>query len=263
MLRRFVPDYDSRKAALRALGGGWSGETVTDSTDTSLGLCLRWTQRSLAVARRLNAGECDASYLEACLLVSGLASGLAALAWPGTGRDKARFAEAWVRLADPQLGTQRISLPALKRTLLADGNHADGQAIIGLRPQVLRQHSCRVLTGQDVDADEAEVVTACPSMAVTTIRQHSYSALFYTHVRSAVVHEYAVGDHAETRATTQRDVMGVSYSNCLTESGAVLRRIFFHFEWLAAVVSNVAASLDSAGDSFERAEPTRWWLHGG
>ncbi len=53
-----------------------------------------WVQGRIALAERLNEGECGGSYGDAMLVLSALLSGRAADLWPGKGKDRRRFVEA-------------------------------------------------------------------------------------------------------------------------------------------------------------------------
>ena len=223
-----------------------------------------YVQRSLAVARALNAGGCGGFYYEACLLAAALSSGLSAIAWPGEGQDKVRFVQAWATLADPRLTAVRISLPFLVRSLIEDERYQEVRQIEALRPDMLGPgDEDRVVTGDEVDADEGEILAACPSLPVKDVREQSYAALFYAYVRCVLVNEYALGAEAASRPMSRFSFDRVSYSNEMVGPGQSTRRIHFPFEWLAAVVGSVADHLDRPGETVPRAAPAKWWLHGG
>jgi len=222
-----------------------------------------YVQRSLAVARALNAGGCGGSYHEACLLAASLSSGLSAIAWPKQ-KDKARFVEGWAKLADASLGATKISLPLLLRWLTKGGRDGEADQIRALRPEMLGPgQECRIVTGDEVDADEPEVRAACPRLTADEVRRHAYAHVFYKQMRSSLVHEYALGDEAAVRPMMQPLSDRVSYSNEMIGPGRSTRRIHFPFEWLAAVVGSVAEHLDRPGERVPRAVPPKWWLYGG
>lgn len=73
-------------------------------------------QERIELAKRLNEGECGGYYGDAMLILSAVLSGLAADLWPGKGKDRRRFAEAWATLSSPELNAGAISA---RRTCLA------------------------------------------------------------------------------------------------------------------------------------------------
>lgn len=223
-----------------------------------------YVQRSLAVARALNDGGCGGSYYEACLLAASLSSSLSAIAWPGDGQDRVRFVQAWATLAAPRINAVRISLPFLRRSLIESRQYQEAGQVEALRPDMLDLgNDERVVTGDEVDADEREVLAACPNLPLKDVREQSYAFLFYVYVRCGLVHEYAPGEEAAVRPMMQSLADRVSYSNEMVGPGQSTRRIHFPFEWLAAVVGSVAEHLDRPGERVPRAVPYKWWLHGG
>lgn len=221
-----------------------------------------YVQRSLAVARALNAGGCGGSYYEACLLAAALSSSLSAIAWPKQ-KDKVRFVEGWATLADASLGATKISLPSLLRELTKTRRRDDAARIRTLRPDLLGPgQECRIVTGDEVDADEPEVRAACPNLGPEEVRKHAYAFQFYVHFRCGLVHEYGLGDEAASRPMSRFSFDRVSYSNEMIGPGRFTRHIHFPFEWLAAVVGSVAEQLDRPGERVPRAVPKEWWLYG-
>src|SRR5438874_11300841 len=81
----------------------------------------RYVKHKLDMAGRLGSGECGGEYSDACVLISALLSGIAADLFPGTGMDRRRFVETWVRYARPDLGASNISVPLLARRLRRKG----------------------------------------------------------------------------------------------------------------------------------------------
>lgn len=217
----------------------------------------------MEVARRLDAGEAGAGYREACLLVSATLSGIASIVWPGTGRDRARFVEAWVRYADSALSPARVSGPHLFRGLCLQRRFDEAEVMARARPQVYGPgQDCRVVTAEDADFDESDIATLLPDLSRKELRAYTYPQLFYTEVRSAIVHEYGLGAGATSRPMT-RYPASVSYSNrLLPETGETYRMIHFQLEWLAAVVCSVAESVEVERDAGSIRPPATWWIHG-
>jgi hypothetical protein len=221
----------------------------------------QFVQRPLSVAGALAQGACGGTYVEACILISGVISGIAAHLWPGEGGDRRRFVEAWVRYADPMLLPHNISLPLLLPSL-RQRSPADAAHLESLRPGMFRSGgSARIVTGNDVDVDEASVQAAVPNMTLKEIRSFSYPALFYKHVRSSLTHEYQVGKAASALPMTTRSA-SVSYSNHGSQSapGRVKRLIHFSPDWLLDIARSIASNVDAVVAVGTPPVPAIWWI---
>lgn len=225
----------------------------------------RFIERPLAVAAALDRGDCGGSYAEACILISGLISSVSSFVWPGTGMDRRRFVEAWVRLGDPS--ALKVSIPLLRLSLRAERRLEEAQVLERRRPQMFGPgYDARVLTGDEVDATEAEVRALCPTIDRETLRAHSYPVLFYEQVRSMLVHEYELSGSATAHPMTMRKA-GVSYANRIIPiPGATLdkvhhdRRIHFEVGWLIDLTRSIAKNADAAYPEGNAAHPDPWWL---
>jgi hypothetical protein len=224
----------------------------------------RFVERPLAVAASLDRGACGGSYTEACILISGVVSAVASFVWPGERIDRKRFVEAWVRFGAPT--TPKVSIPLLRLSLLADRRPDEAQKLAQMRNQMFGPgYDARVLTGDEVDADESEIQNACPTLDREMLRRHSYAVLFYEQVRSKLVHEYELDGSATAFPMTTRKA-GVSYANRMRLPGVThdkvhhVRRIHFHVDWLVELARTIARNADSAlvAGKVERPEP--WWL---
>lgn len=235
-----------------------------------------FVERRLAVARALAQGEAGGTYADACILVSGTISAMAAYAWPGDRIDRKRIVEFWVRFShNPD--ALRISVPLLTRTLRERHRFDEAALVERLRP-VLNDDS-RVLTWDQADAYEEEVREACPTLDLATIRQHSYPAIFYEHIRSKLVHEYSFGilGRAASLPMTRKPDPGISYVNQLAKSErrvvdtdfgqevvtyrSVVRKIHFHIDWLIDLTRSLAASADDELSARPPPwPPPKWWL---
>ncbi len=217
----------------------------------------QFVERTLSIADALARGSLGASKLEAYLLISGLLSGLAAMAWPGDGIDRRRFVELWARFGDPSLAHTRISLPLLV-TALRTKKAPEADALERLRPQLFGLGgAARIVTGDEIDIAETDVLNACPAMARSEIRKYAYPSLFYEHIRNSVVHEYQTGHGATDYPMTAQDA-GISYGNYLV-AGHSVRKIHFHIPWLLALVRSVVDNMESAVPTFPLLAPA-WWL---
>lgn len=221
-------------------------------------------ERRLGVALALAKGQCGGSYSDACILISSIVSGIAADLWPGPSIDRRRFIEAWAQYADPTLSPLLVSTPLLAESLRQAGRSAEAEVLEALRPLAFGPgHRSRVVIGPDVDMSEQEILTACPGLTLHMVRAQSYPAVFYSHVRSALVHEYHLGDAATTWPMTERE-SGVSYANVVDSRSPSrqYRQIHYHIPWLADMVQSIARSAESSIASAPLPPPLRWWGDG-
>jgi hypothetical protein len=212
----------------------------------------QFVERPLRVAAALNAGESGGSHVEAYILIAGIISSVASFLWPGERIDKRRFVEAWVCFSDA--AAQRVSVPLLLQTLRKDG-----------RPEVtgLTQRSrfftggyrAQVLVDDDVDCDEATLLSELPSLDRKLLRRHTYPVIFYEEVRSSLVHEYELGDRVSAWPMTRRAAR-VSYFNNMEGT----RRVHFHMDGLIEIACGIARGADALLLKRHPPEPTCWWL---
>jgi len=213
-----------------------------------------FSERPLAVAIALDAGHCGGTYVEACMIISNLISGIASLLWPGEGIDRKRFIEVWERFCSDD--AHRVSIPILLRSLNDRPN--DVAALQRCRAQMHGPgYGARVVTGDDIDMSEAETVATCPTLTRAQVRASSYANVLYKHVRNDLVHEYELGEVASAWPMTSRDA-GVSYVNYINEG----RRIHFRVAWLVEQTRRIARGADDALANGPVAEPHRWWSEG-
>src|SRR5215208_2977753 len=140
-----------------------------------------WRQRRITLAKRLNEGECDGYYGDGILILSAVLSGIAADLWPGKGKDRRRFVELWARYADPSLTPNLISVPLLVASLEVEGEHDLEQIVRNTHPQAFPpwKMDLMVVTGEDVDKTEADVITLDSRLATKNLSQFSYGSVFY------------------------------------------------------------------------------------
>jgi hypothetical protein len=117
----------------------------------------------------------------------------------------------------------------------------------------------RVVTGDDVDKTEKEIISVCPRLGRREIRDCSYAALLYGELRSAYVHEYRPGEKANSWSMTRRDDVQVSYVNWVNDPD---RHIHFHISWLSRLVAEVARALDGLPSRLPARKPKHWWVDG-
>lgn len=216
----------------------------------------QWVERKVSIARRLNGGECGANYAEAVMVLSAAISALAAELWPGKQKDRARFVEVIVQYSPQSFNVTWLSLPLLVGRLAQDQSKRE-EAV--LKEKFLHFNPSRVLTGDEVDRPEGEVLSSCPTLTTKFVRQFSYANLLYEEVRSAYVHQYSTGERADSWPMTLQADASISYVNWVNDPH---RHIHFHLEWFARVAIEVAKSIDLDSPSFPCSDPNAWWING-
>ena len=146
-----------------------------------------WTQEKTEIARKLDAGQCGGSYSEAVIILCAVLSTLATEVWRGRGIDRVRFVELLISFSPPHLAATRISIPLLVGYLRANRRIDESEAIRGV---FLNYDSSRILTGDDVDKPETEILSVCQELSLKELREHSYANLLYGKIRSAYAHTY-------------------------------------------------------------------------
>lgn len=223
-----------------------------------------WIRGRVDLAKRLDQGECGGSYGDAMLVLSAVLSGLAADTWPGTRKDRRRFVEIWSTYSDPTLNTSIISVPLLLDALERGGESELFEKVRATRPEAFPSWRIYtlVVTGQEVDQTEEELIALDPRLATKNLRRFSYGSMFYEHVRSGYTHEYHTTDSASVFPQVSEPAP-VSYVNVLDRSdNRTHRRIHFDVGWVADIVESVAASIVTSGPIRPLADPETWWLDG-
>jgi hypothetical protein len=208
------------------------------------------------VALRLNSGECGGTYAESVIILCTVLSALAAEVWPGEKKDRARFVELLKEFAPTNYEITKISIPLLVTHLKNKQNNKECEII---RNAFLNCSPDLVLTGDDIDKPETEIMMLCNTLELKDLRDHSYANLLYTEVRSAYAHEYKPGDQTDPWPMTQRDAF-VSYVNwaCRPDD----RHIHFHIGKIAELALSIAEAIDKIGNTLPRDDPQNWWAYG-
>ncbi len=246
--------------------GDLLGQPACPSVHSSLSNWSKFVERKIATAVMLNDGECNGSYSDGCVLLSALISGIAAELWPGNDRiDRVRFVELWAGYCDKQLRPAFISVPFLRQFLRRSGRAKEAKILEGARPKMFGLgHSTLVLRGVDVDMREAELVKLPIGLTVKQLREHSYPAIFYKHVRSNLAHEYKLSDDAASHFATRLEA-DVSYVNRHDPDEPDLSRrlIHFHMGWLASITRSIVSNVADLVENYQTLpRPSKWWLHG-
>lgn len=222
---------------------------------------MEFARNKVEIARRLNAGECDCDYYEASSILSGLISAISALMWPRQdGIDRMRFVELLVNSMDHELRGTHISIPLLSKGLLQSKTRNEQDWGDMLRVKFLPPLDDQIVTGDEVDMPECDVLSVCPELAKRRIRDFSYSNLLYREVRCGIVHNYCLGNSTLPFSLTSREA-DISYVN-MNIDGHRDRRIHFHFDWIAKLVLSVANSAAETEVEFPLPEPSSWWVEG-
>ncbi len=215
-----------------------------------------WTQMKADIALKLNEGECGGSYGEAILILCTAISALSSDLWPGEGKDRARFVEAMVRFLPGIQEPGLISVPLLVRSYDEGGDSSTADA---LGKKFMNYPFARVLTGDDVDRDDDDILAHFPELELSFLREHSYACLLYKEIRSSYAHEYRPSRKADSWSMTSTRGNAVSYTNMMEDPH---RHIHFHIDWVASVAVELGLAVDNISESLPHSEPDLWWLHG-
>ena len=207
--------------------------------------------KRIQVASALNAGKCGGLIKDAILILSSALSAVASEIWPGEGFDRKRITEVLAKYSTFTPAPTTISIPMLYQAL--DPN-SEYKPI--LRSHFLPQNQGRLLIDVDVDKQESEILKVVAGIPSKTLRQHSYANLFYTELRSGLVHEYQTTQDAHLMPDTTRTA-AISYANAFSA-----RHIVFHFDWLIETLRSVANNVEPLFESLPLSPPTTWWIEG-
>jgi hypothetical protein len=231
-----------------------------------------WVDRKLSIARGLRQGELGGSYYDAALIVSALIGCLSAFAWPRSDErernDRRRFVEAWTKLSPPNLGAHRISMPLFIADLESAGKTEIAKRLRAKHRAFSPGYASLMITGDDVDLSAENVKETAPELDTKEIRGFSYGSVFYTEIRSGLVHEYQLGRNAEAHSMA-REAEGPSYDNLFehgsvpSEDGEVRRTIHFPPHWLEPLVRSIAEKVEPLMERGGLPRPEKWWLNGG
>ncbi|MFH0953060.1 MAG: hypothetical protein V1873_01890 [Verrucomicrobiota bacterium] len=217
----------------------------------------------IGIAERLADGACDAGYPEAVILLLAVLSGIASLVWPGERIDRKRFVELLVTYCKPTLQTQFISTAMLVQEFARDTDPIKRQAADSIRQKYLPPHHALIITGDDADGMEDDLLIECPQLSKEQLRQFSYAHLLYREARCGLVHNYSLGKFATSRPMTDRKA-NVSYVNVTESSPSTehYKQICFHFDWMKGLVRSAAEAVNQIASSLPLPGPQRWWIEG-
>lgn len=215
-----------------------------------------WAAKKQKLALTLNQGTCGGSYGEAVLILCAVLSALAAEVWPGTNIDRKRFVHFLKRFPPPELCATLISVPILAASLRRKRKRGP---LNRLRKAYLNYDHSRVLTGDEVDKSEKQILSACRTVKRKELRECSYANLLYRELRSGYVHEYRPRGKADSWAMSRNEDAYVSYVNWVNDPD---RHIHFHVTWLSALVVVTAKAVDHISHRLPLRKLRRWWIDG-
>lgn len=215
-----------------------------------------WVANKKDTAFRLARGECGGSYAEGAIILSATISAMAADAWPGPGIDRKRFVEVINTYCNQKLNSTRISTPLLIGSLRKNDKVSEAEV---LRKKFMDFQNTRVLTGNEVDKTEQEILSACPALSYKEIRRFAYPCILYKDVRSSFMHEYRAGNRADVWAMAAIANDQISYVNWMNDPD---RHIHFPIEWIGTIAESIAETADQNASQFPLSPPAAWWLDG-
>ena len=214
-----------------------------------------YLQDRIAFARRVGEGACGGSYGDAMLILSAILSSLAAGLWPGEGKDRRRFVEIWATYSPPDLKPNLISVPRLLASLEKEGHHDLVKKVRSTHPRAFIVDTLMV-TGEDVDKTEVELVALVPELHIWQLRNFSYGNVFYRNVRSGYTHLYRPTEYARDYSMVD-ELESVRYVNV---NNLGYRPIYFPISWVADLVESVLTRVTTSGCDQPLPDPQPWWV---
>jgi hypothetical protein len=215
-----------------------------------------WVKKKQNIANRLNSGELGGGYSEGIIILCAVINALSAECWPGKSIDQKRFVELLKEYARVTPETTKISVPLLIGALRSDCRETKANRI---QKSFMNFHSSLLLTGDEVDKTEDEILQVCGSLTLKEIRKYSYANILYQEVRCNYMHEYHSGKKADFWAMTSNQQAKISYGNW---EGDPNRHIYYHFDWILELTSNLAIVGDSMTNRLPLSFPKTWWIDG-
>ena len=217
----------------------------------------KFINQKINLAQKLYDSSDFATYADATLIICTALSAIAAEMWPGENIDRKRFTELIVRYADKNLKNDWVSVPLLHQCL----KEKNTSPFTTNEYSHLLENSL-ILTENDIDSCEVELLKQFPQLDKKIVREYSYSHLIYKELRCAYSHEYAVGKKAHSLPMTSRDAC-VSYVNRLNpKTNITYKMICFHFNYLLDIINHINTKLQPLENYFNQNPPKQWWIEG-
>lgn len=184
-------------------------------------------------------------YVTQVHVVGRILQAFAADLWPGRDESKLCFVQLLVDYTAPSLGVRTISVPLLAIHLQENGWPHEA-ARLKSRWNELHKDGC--VLGIDVDANEGELASLCPSIPRSIFRQFSYASLLFDEFcldRQELMDAWL---HAVNMPPSEVGYIHISEMKV---------RVHFGIDWLLALVVS-AEELTRAIGPFDRFD--QWWL---
>ncbi|MBW2026919.1 MAG: hypothetical protein JRI90_16480 [Deltaproteobacteria bacterium] len=198
----------------------------------------KWVREKRDIALRLGSGGCGGSYGEAAIILCAVLNAMAAEVWSGRGLDRKRFVELLKQFAPANLQATRVSVPLLIGYLRRSGKELEAGL---LRDSFMNYCNSRVLTGEEIDRSEREILGVCNTLSTSELRKFSYANLLYEEIRSGYVHQYQPGERADSWPMTQKSNANISYVN-------------------VKLVIHIAEEVDKISKNIPLPQPSKWWV---
>lgn len=229
-------------------------------------LNTEWLLSRVTLAEALAKGSYGGSYSDGILILSSVISGIAAHLWPGRdGIDRVRFVELWVRHAEPSLRPNHVSVLLLAQQLASEGDTLASVSVrslargVDVPPGWMDQ---AILTGEEIDCPEDDVIVQVPSLSRACIRRYTYGDLFYRCFRSGYVHRYSndpIVDHCPMSSVDGNVIYTTSLDDRSCDT--YVRRVYFSPSWLAAIARSIVLAAELVFDQRPLLKPPRWWAN--
>lgn len=219
-----------------------------------------WVCEKCNIAISLFRGEAGGGYAESVIIACAALSALSAEIWIDRQIDRVRFIEMLTKYGPQSDDCKTISIPLLINYLQSKSRTFEA---ISIQNAFSIPSSARVLTGQDVDKSESEVLSVCPQLLPKEVRNFSYASILYAEIRSSYAHEYRPGKQADSWPMTMASNQKVSYINRITDNKGMIRLIHIHFEWIVQLANELANEVDQIANILPMSKPQIWWAEGG
>lgn len=213
-----------------------------------------WVNKKIEISAKLNDGELGGGYAESMIILITVISALSSIVWPGDHIDRKRFIELLKKFTNTTPETTRISIPLFINELKNTSRNKEASV---LQNEFMNYMDSRVITWDEVDKTEDEIIKICSNLGYQEIREFSYASVLYKELRNSYIHEYHSGKKADPFPMTSKSNAYVSYVNWLDSS---YRHIHFHFEWIKEIVLTVADALDNIEKMLPLEYPKSWWI---
>ena len=214
---------------------------------------IDFVDNKISLCQKILDSKIGGSYFEVYLILSSVISGIASLIWPGRGIDRKRFVELLIRFDSSENEFSRISTP-----LLLDNFKNSSITNIEVFKKYQEFQVSRILTGSEIDFNENYIVNVTKEIVIKDLRSFSYANIFYSEVRSSIVHQYELSKIASLFPMTIRREL-VSYNNYLEKPN---RRICFNIQEMMNRIKLISTNVFREIKMVPQKTPISWWVDG-